>query len=75
MTDTNLINKFTKHNIFFTGRSEDVENGKHWYRCSTCGKEDWISSFGTFAQLKFYHDPCKKPESTNDVDSRRNEQT
>jgi len=26
-------------------------NGEYWYKCSKCGCEDWIASYGTRDQL------------------------
>lgn len=67
MTDIDSINKkITKHNIHFVKSTEDIKNKKHWYKCSFCGKEDWILNYESFSELNFYYEPCKKLENQND---------
>lgn len=51
-----------KHNwqYAFTCR----HNHEYWYKCSNCGKMDWIASYGTVEQLN--HTSCLSDESTKE---------
>jgi hypothetical protein len=46
----------TEHNIVDNGLSP--HNGEYWYKCTKCGKSDWIASYGTLNQLYFYNEHC-----------------
>lgn len=50
--------KKSEHKIVDDGLSP--HNGEYWYKCAYCGKKDWIASYGTYDQLNFYSQPCKK---------------
>ncbi len=43
------MNKKQKHNWKFKGCIP--HNGEYWYKCSKCGREDWINSYDTREQL------------------------
>ena len=45
------------HNIIPDGLSS--HNGEYWYKCTKCGKSDWIASYGKKSQLNFYNQPCE----------------
>jgi hypothetical protein len=47
----------TSHMIVSDG--VDPHKGAYYYKCTKCGKSDWIASYGDLSQLNFIDKACK----------------
>jgi hypothetical protein len=57
----------TKHNIVEDGLSP--HNGEYWYKCTKCGKSDWIAFYGDLRQLNFYDEYCIDDTKSSNIQS------